>query len=88
MMRHGPGVHQQSILAALAKTDYLIPLGGRTRTERDALTRAANALERAGRCVVVHLWNDDHTALCAYVARADATCHGEPIKTISVPPVP
>jgi hypothetical protein len=66
----------------------LIPLGGRTRSERAALVRAATVLERGGKCVVVRLWNDSHTALTVLVARPDATYQGKPIKEISVARVP
>jgi hypothetical protein len=52
------------------------------------LARAAAALERAGKCVTVRLWNDRHTALAVYVARPGATHDGKPVKELSVARVP
>jgi hypothetical protein len=87
-MSRGPGSCQRAILDAIAKCDKLVPLGGRTRGERAALVRAAAALNRAGQCVVVRLWNDQHTALNVLVGRPDLTLNGRPAKELSIARVP
>jgi hypothetical protein len=89
-MSRGHGRTQRAILDALARATGapLLPLGGDTRSERAALVRAAETLERAGLCVVVRLWNDRHTALDVFVGRPGATYDGKPVKELSVARVP
>jgi hypothetical protein len=87
-MSRGYGVWQRAILDALAKSDRLVPLGGRDRSESGAILRAAKTLERAGLCVIVRLWNDAHTATVPLVCRPGHTIDGKPAAELSVARVP
>jgi hypothetical protein len=86
-MSRGPGRCQRAILEALGRTP-LVGLRGRSRAERVALARAARALERAGLCVVVRLWDHDGRNVRPYAARPDFTVNGGPVKELSVARVP
>jgi hypothetical protein len=83
----GHGSRQRAILDRLAG-NKAVPLGGKNRSEASALLRAARALERAGKLVIVRLWNDNHTAVVPCVALPDATIDGKPVKELSVARVP
>src|SRR5437868_3975422 len=78
------GTWQREILAALKRGTALLRLGGETGAQTSAILRAARGLERAGKCVVVRLWNDDHTAVAPYAAPPDLTIQGMPVKELSV----
>jgi hypothetical protein len=79
----GPGIQQRRILAALAGRQ-MVPLSGDTRAETTALLRAAKGLERAGRCVIVRLWDDGRTKVSSYAFPPDFTVNGRPVRELSV----
>jgi hypothetical protein len=82
-MSRGYGTVQRFILDAIEKTK-LVPLGGSTRSERAALVRAAKLLEQAGKCTMVRVWNDSHTALVPLVCKPGTTIGGRPAGQLSV----
>jgi hypothetical protein len=86
-MSRGHGKLQRLILSAVRQRSY-VTLSGATRAETSALVRAARKLEKAGLCVVVRLWNDDHTRLMTSAWLPDVTCGGRPLKELSVERVP
>lgn len=87
-MSRGFGIRQRIILDKIAKSDKLIRLNGSTRAEQAAFLRAAKALEKAGLCIIVRLWNEGHTAVCPYVGRPGLTFDGTPAQELSVARVP
>jgi hypothetical protein len=87
-MSRGLGIWQRAILQAIDGNDKLVLLDGENRSEKTALLRAAKTLEKAGRCVIVRLWNYEHTALCPCVGRPDLMIDGKPVKELSVARVP
>lgn len=81
-MSRGPGVRQRQLLEALASQEF-VRLGGVTRSATVALKRAARALDRAGRCVVLRLWDEDRHGrrvlrLFAFPPRPDGVRPGRP----------
>src|SRR5262245_51333512 len=89
-MSRGPGKWQRRILETLEKNPKAkLHLRGASYAETVAITRAARALERAGRCVVVRLWDDDHRTVRPWAfAPGVTTTDGRPIKELSVVTVP
>jgi hypothetical protein len=80
------------VLELLADPKALIPLRGRTRADSVAIRRAARALERQGKCVVIHLWDEDvagrQKGICAFAVHPDLTVGGRPAREVSVARVP
>src|SRR5205814_1480510 len=73
------GKHQRTILEAIRK-QLLLRLRGAGRIETIALRQAARALEKRGLCLIVRLWNEQHTQVCSYAARPGAmTRDGQPV---------
>jgi hypothetical protein len=87
-MSRGMGRWQRAILEAIGRTDKLVPLGGKSRAEQAALLHAAKSLEKMGQCILVRLWNDNHTVVRPYVGRPDLTFDGKPAKELSIARVP
>jgi hypothetical protein len=87
-MSRGMGIWQRAIREAIDRTDKLVPLGGKSRAEQASLLRAAKSLEKTGQCVLVRLWNEDHTIVRPYVGRPDLTFDGKPAQEVSVATVP
>jgi len=87
-MSRGPGHVQRSILDLL-ESQGVVTLGGATRAETSANVRAARQLERAGRCVLVRLWNGRHTHAVLVAFRPDyRLADGTDPKSLSVDRVP
>jgi hypothetical protein len=86
-MSRGLGRWQRAIQEALEQAQWVTLRGG-SRSETVAIVRAARALERAGKCVLVRLWNDDHTAVKLNAFRPGFTLKGQPIEALSVERVP
>jgi hypothetical protein len=89
-MSRGPGKVQRDLLALLAQQKTMVRLRGRTRSETVSLIRAARALEKAGKCVVIHLWDDDAPRRCIslWAFPPEMTVKGRPVQELSVARVP
>jgi hypothetical protein len=89
-MSRGPGVWQRRILNALAE-GKMVGLRGATRSQTASILRAAKQLERAGKCVIVRLWDDDGPARRRVIPsafRPDAKIDGRPVQELNVARVP
>jgi hypothetical protein len=83
-MSRGPGIWQRPILERLENVP-LAALGARDRSEYSAILRAAKALEKAGKCVLIRLWNNEHTRVITHVARPGHVLKdGTPLQSLSV----
>src|SRR5262245_4803051 len=91
-MSRGPGVCQRAILSTLERVPFAA-LSGSTRSEDSAMPRAATALQKASKCVLVRLCNDDHTHVVTHVVTHVARpgfvlSDGTPLQNLSVERVP
>jgi hypothetical protein len=87
-MSRGYGIWQRAILAAIERSDKLVPLGGSTRSEQVSILRAAKSLERAGKCEIIRRWNEGHTVVIPLVCRPGLIIDGRPARELSVERVP
>src|SRR5262245_14653216 len=89
-MSRGPGRWQKALSNGLALHPFfrLHDLGLPDRSAYTAALRAAKALERAGKLIILRLWNDAHAAVVTCVCRPDLTVNGRPARELSVERVP